>query len=115
MISNAKITRVSLNMTEHYSFVLNLTLEGDGWGVVYGGYKLGSGALDADTFEGSAKGMEAIMRIMDTVGVSDLRDMEEKYVRVEHTGWNGGVERIGNIIKDKWFSYKEFFRKEEEQ
>lgn len=115
MICNAKITRVSLNMNGHYCFTLDITLEGEGWGVIYGGYKLGTGALDSDTFEGSAKGMEAIMRIMDTVGVTDLQDMTGKYVRVELEGWGGTVDKIGNIIKDKWFSYKEFFRKEPEK
>lgn len=96
-IQNAKITNVSLNM------------EGGGWGVVYGGYCLGKGYLGAEEFEGSARGMEAIMRIMNTVGVSDLLKMKDKYVRVATKGLGTTVKIIGNIVNDIWFDYEAFF------
>ncbi len=42
-IENAKITNVSLNMENHGCLCLDLALEWDGCGCVYGGYVLGKG------------------------------------------------------------------------
>lgn len=109
-IQNAKITSVSLNMEDYGCLTLAMTMESGGWGVVYGGYCLGKGYLGAEEFEGSAKGMEAIMRIMNTVGVSDLLKMKDKYVRVATKGWDSTVKIIGNIINDIWFDYEAFFK-----
>ena len=109
MIENAKITDVSLSMENYGCLTLYLTLEGKGWGCVYGGYCLGKGYLNSKNFEGSAKGTEAIMRIMDTIGVGCLEDAKDKYVRVKNNGLGSDIYSIGNIIEDKWFDYKEFF------
>ena len=109
-VQNAKITNVSLNTKDYGCLTLAMTLEGCGWGVVYGGYCLGKGYLGAEEFEGSTKGMEAIMRIMNVVGVSDLLDMKDKYVRVATKGWGSTVKIIGNIINDIWFDYETFFK-----
>lgn len=110
-IENARITNVSLNMRDHACLVFDLTLEGNGWGVVYGGYCLGHGYLGAkdEDFKGSAAGMEAIMMIMNTIGVDSLSDLKGKYIRVAFRGIGDTIKIIGNIIKDKWFDYKTFF------
>lgn len=114
-IKNAKITSVSLNMENHGCLTLDITLSGDGWGVCYGGYCLGKGYVGAkdDFFEGFDSGMEAIMRIMDTVGVSDLFSMKNQYVRVAEKGWGSPIKIIGNIVKEKWFDYESFFKDKE--
>ena len=39
-LQNAEITNVSLNFRDHGVLSLDLTLNGGGWGVVYGGYVL---------------------------------------------------------------------------
>lgn len=72
---------------------------------------MGKGYVDAndDFFEGSAKGLESIMRIMDTVGVSELSEMKGKYIRIASQGRGSIIEIIGNIINEKWFDYKSFF------
>lgn len=70
---------------------------------------MGKGYLGAEEFEGSAKGMEAVMRIMNVVGVSDLLDMKGKYVRVATKGLGTTVTIIGNIVNDIWFDYEAFF------
>ena len=110
-IENAKITSVSLNMENHGCLTLDIVLEGSGWGCCYGGYCLGKGYLDADEdfFRGSANGMEAIMRIMDVIGVSDLMSAKGKYVRVATMGVGSTVKIIGNIVREKWFDYDSFF------
>ena len=111
-IKNARITSAELSMADHGCLTMWLTLEGSGWGCGFGGYCLGKGYLGAKEFEGSAKGMESIMRIMDVVGVDHFTDLKDKYVRAELEGWGGGINRIGHITEDKWFSYKEFYKKE---
>lgn len=63
-------------------------------------------------FSGSAKGEEAIMRIMDTLEVSDLMNMKGKYARIATKGWGSSVKIIGNITKDKRFDYESFFKED---
>lgn len=114
-IENALITNVDLSMADHGCLTLAMTLEGSGWGVVYGGYCLGKGYLGADDdfFDGSAAGMEYLIRIMDTVGVEKFQDLKGKYIRVATKGWGKPVKIIGNIIKDKWFDAETFFADKE--
>ena len=118
-IENALIKSIDLSMADHGCLTLSMTLDGYGWGVVYGGYCLGKGYLGADDdfFEGSATGTEYLMRIMDTVGVENFQDLKGKYVRIATKGWGDSVKIIGNIIKDKWFDAESFFtdKKENEQ
>lgn len=115
-IENAQITNVSLSFTDHCCLSLDLTLKAAGWGVVYGGYCLGKvypDSYEKDSYEGSAIGMEAIMRIMDVVGVSRLEDMKGKYIRVATKGRGSTVKIIGNIINNLWFDYDSFFKDKE--
>lgn len=112
-IENAQITSVDLSMADHGCLTLALALDGGGWGCVYGGYVLGHGYLGADKFEGSADGIEYIMRIMDVVGVEKFNYMKNEYVRVATKGWGGSVKIIGHIIKDKWFDIESFFKDKE--
>ena len=108
-IENALIENVDLSMADHGCLTLAMTLQGGGWGVIYGGYCLGHGYLDAKEFSGSASGMESIMRIMDVVGVARFQDLKGKYVRVAIKGWGHSVKIIGNILEDKWFDIETFF------
>ena len=114
-VENALIKSVDLSMADHGCLTLAMTLDGSGWGVVYGGYCLGHGYLGADeeTFRGSAAGMEYLLRIMDTVGVERFQDLKGKYVRVATKGWGGQVKIIGNILKDQWFDPDTFFADKE--
>jgi len=109
-IENALIKSVDLSMEDHGILVLRMELEGNHWGVNYGNRCLGKGYLGANEFVGYAKGIEEIMRIMDTVGVSRFNDLEGKYIRVEMDRFCDPITKIGNIIKDKWFDYKEFYK-----
>jgi len=109
-IVNALIEKVSLSMEDHGVLCYYLTLKMNGMGCNYGGRVIGKGYLGAKDFEGYAKGTEAIMRIMDVVGVHRWEDLKGKYVRVELPGWGETVGKIGNIIEDKWFDQREFFQ-----
>lgn len=63
----------------------------------------------AKEFSGYGPGMESIARIMDTVGVTKLSDLEEKYIRAAVTG-DRRLKIIGNIINNKWFDIESFFK-----
>ena len=116
-IENAKISSVSISMADLGCLSFWIMLEGNGWGCGIGGYKIGSGYLGADEFEAEyGDGLEAMMRIMDTVGVEKWEDLKGKYVRCKSKGWGStGIDIIGNIIKDKWFNIRKFFADKVEQ
>lgn len=117
-IRNAKITNVFLGFDEHDCFTLYLMLEGNGWGIAYGGYCLGNGCLSPSNdfaANASAKGMESVMRILKVVGVSHLCDLKGQYVRTAEKGYEGIIKIIGNILEDKWFDYGTFFDSESTQ
>ena len=117
-LENALIKNVSLSSADYCCLCLGIELKGDPWGCVYGGYSLGNiypDRYEKDTYEGSAAGMEAIMRLMDVVGVSRREDMQGKYVRVAIKGWGSTIKIIGNIINDRWFDYKTFFTDKKEE
>lgn len=108
-ILNAKITNVSLSMADHGCLTFWITLSGGGWGVSVGGYAIGRGYLGANNFEGSAAGLEAMMRIMDVVGVEKWEDLKGKYIRIKSEGWWSTIHTIGNVLEDEWFDLKKFF------
>ena len=109
-IENAKIESTALTMADHGVLCFYLTLRMCGAGVNYGGYVLGQGYLGAKEFKGDEKGIEAIMRIMDVVGVSKWEDLSGKYCRIVSNGLGRTIDKIGNIIENKWFDAKEFWK-----
>lgn len=111
---NAKITDVSLEINDHCCFTFSIVLKGSGWGTCFGGYNLAF--FNGTTFKGSEsseKGLEALKRIMDVVGVAKWEDIKGHYVRVKQE--NRLVVGIGNIIEDKWFEPREFFKEIENE
>ena len=117
-IQNAKITNADLSTESYCCCDFPIALDGDGWGVVYGGYVLGKGGTsykNIEDIEGSEMGMKAVLTIMHVVGVDSLNDMTCKYVRVATKGWGDTVKIIGNIIEDEWFDYGTFFKEEDEK
>lgn len=115
-IENALIKKADLSMADHGCMCLELVLEGSGWGTVYGGYVLGKGYVGADDdfFSGYAPGMESIIRIMDLVGCERFSELKGKYIRVATEGWGSSTNIIGNVITDKWFDQKDFFKSKKE-
>lgn len=110
-IANAKISDVSLTMEDHGCLTFYVTVEGAAWGVSLGGYCIGKGFLGADEFTAeNGNGLEAMMRIMDVVGVSKWEDLKGQYCRVQFEDGGGRCYSIGNIMKDKWFNLTKFFQ-----
>lgn len=113
-IQNALIINVDLSTVNFCSADLAITLEGDGWGVVIGGYKLAHAGtyIKFDEVQGHKEGFELILKIMWVLDSDSLFDLKGKYVRVATKGWGDSVKIIGHIIKDQWFDYGSFFKKE---
>ena len=109
-ILNARITDVSLSMRDHgcLTYWLSLKIQGGAY-CNYGGHCIGHGYLGSDHFDGSPYGLEAMMRIMDVVGVEKWEDLKDKCIRVKSDGWGPIVDEIGNLMEDKWFNQKQFF------
>lgn len=114
-IRNAKITKVDLTMADHGCLFMFIWVEADHFGAGIGGYCLGHGYLGADdkSFDGSAKGTESILRIMDVIGVEKFSQIEGKFIRIVDEGLGRPVNIFGNIVEDKWFDEKSFFAEEE--
>lgn len=108
---NAQITDVSLEINDHGCLTFSITLKGSGWGANFGGYNLAF--FNGTSFEGSEKGLEALTRIMDVVGVAKWEYIKGRYVRAKQE--DRLVVGIGNIIEDKWFEPREFFKEIENE
>lgn len=108
-ILNAKITDVTISMADHGCLTFFVTLNCGGWGVSIGGYAIGHGYLGADNFDACGDGLEAMMRIMNVVGVERWEDLKGQYVRVKSNGLGSTIHNIGNVLKDEWFDLKKFF------
>lgn len=113
-IENGKITGTMLGREEHGILTFYLFIEFDSGVCSYGGYKLDSYDKKAGKRIGAAAGMQAIAEILDCVGVTKWEDLTGAFIRCEHQGWGGKIIRIGNLIKDKWFSLEAFFKEAKE-
>ena len=106
-IINGKITGTKLG-EDHGCLTAGLTIEGNGWGCGFGGYCLDHWFAGIGEHN-SSDGYGAIIELMKTLEVESWEDLNGRYVRVETEGWGGRVLRIGHLMKDKWFSFKEYF------
>ena len=111
---NGRITETMLGIEDHGIMTFHIFIEFEKGECGYGGYALDSYDQKTGRRVGSAAGMQAIMEILDCVGVEKWEDLTGAFIRCEHTGWGGKILRIGNLIKDKWFSLEEFFKKTKE-
>lgn len=109
-ILNAKITSTSLGTVDHGFMTCYLQLEGDGWGCTYGGYSLDTWDAKKQRRVGVSAGLDAVMVLMNTLEVDRWEDLAGKYVRCETHGWGGKITKVGHLIKDRWFSFEEYFR-----
>ena len=114
-IVNAKITDTMLGM-EHGCLTAFLTLESDKLTVCSGGYVLDHWDRKPGEYS-SLDGFGAIIELMETVGVEQWEDLKGQYVRIMFDTTNCGEEvlKIGNLILDKWFSWKEYFAEAKEK
>lgn len=102
-IENCKIRNTNLGLENHNIMSLDLHLEGDGWGVSFGGYRMDG-----------AYGMACLKELLETLEVGKYEDLKGMYVRCVNTGLGGRCLAIGHLLKDRWFSFGAFFNAHKE-
>lgn len=113
-IRNAKIASTTLGVEDHGIFTCYLFCEWSGCGCGFGGYALDQYDHTSKERVITAHAAQVIPEIMKVVGVSKWEDIPGKYIRIVETGLGGGIIKIGNLLEDKWFSFKEWFAEERE-
>lgn len=108
-IRNAKITGTMLGRQDHGIMTFMLQLEWVGGGCGYGLYAIDQYDRTEDKRVFSASGLEAISKILEVVGVETWEELKGQYVRIEDNGWGETVDKIGNLMEEKWFNIREFF------
>lgn len=111
-IRNAKIRSTQLGWEDHGIFTFGLNLEYGGMGQSFGGYCLDEPIKKDGKFMervGTAVGMDAIMKILKVLEVSDWEKLPGTFVRAD--GDSGNIYRIGHLLKDEWFDAGQHFEK----
>jgi hypothetical protein len=112
MIHNARITGTNLGTgwTDHGIMSFNIMCEFDSGRQGFGQYTLDTPVKDGDGKflyrRGTAFGCECIRRVCEVLEC-DWEGLKGQYVRIEKDGFNDPIEKIGHIVKDKWFSVQE--------
>ena len=109
-IRNAKITSTKLGREDHGIMTFMIFIEFAGCGCGVGGYALDMLGRKSNERMFSTKGLEAISEILDVVGVDNWEDLKGKYIRIKDNGWGSTVDEIGNLMEEKWFNLREFFK-----
>lgn len=108
-IVNAQITNVTLGYEDHGILTFGLTIKFGCSGCVYGGFALDNYDKSLGRRIPTAKGFKCLTEIMKVVGVRNWEDLQGKYIRVVDSGIGSSLDKIGNLMEDKWFSIKEFW------
>lgn len=108
----ATVESTSLWWEDHGILTANLTLKWDGSGVSFGGYCLDE-PKDREskdyTRTGTAYGLDHIMRIMETIGVSGWEKVKGSKIVVyfdSENSWGSRVVAIGGLENGKIFDPK---------
>jgi len=106
MIENAKITSAKLEMN-HGCLVLWLMMEFSGGAQGFGGYALDKPLKDGNgkfiRSQGTAYGIEWILRLMKLFRVEDFSKLAGQSCRIDKEDHSGPIKRVGHYIKDEWF------------
>lgn len=112
MIKNAKISSTKLGRNHLGIMTFMIYIECNNYFTGIGGYALDTYDKGTEKRVFSAKGIEAISKILYVVGVENWEDLKNKQIRIIDNGWGTTIDEIGNISEDKWFNLREFFTSE---
>ena len=108
---NAIITHAEITASDHGLLSAWLTLDYGGTGQGFGGYALYLPKSFTHHALESVAG-HFIWRVMEIAGVEKWSELPGKTIRVRGT-WSG-VDAIGHIVKDDWFSPRADFKHQDE-
>ena len=104
-ILNAKISGTTLGFEDHGIFTCTIRLDYDGSVQSFGGYFFDTYDEKLKRRVGHRFGVDFMMELLNTVGVSTWEQLEGRYVRVKQE--INHVSAIGHITRDKWFDPEE--------
>ena len=109
-IKNAIIQSTMLGIEDHGIMTFYLTLTYAGSGQTAGGYCLDTPLVNGKFIKriGTAVWLTLIMEILNIVGVGKWEDFKGKAIRVK--AYHVYVGAIGNLIKEYWLDFEEFFK-----
>lgn len=109
-IKNAKISSTMFGREDHGIMTFMIFVDFDRCVTCgIGGYALDMYDREKETRVYTAKGLEAISKILEIAGVDTWEKLPGKYIRFKDNGWGSTIDEIGHIIEDKWFNLREFF------
>ena len=88
-------------MEDHGILTFTIFVRGRGWGCGIGQYTNGVGYLGAKEWKGNGSAIVAMMKIMDTVGVSKWEDLIGKYTAVNSVIPEGSMFYNQTVIEEK--------------
>lgn len=109
-IKNARIIGTKLGREDHGILTFSIFVETDCYNVGIGNYALDEYDKENDCRKYSAKSIEAISKVLETVGVSNWEDLKGEYIRIVDEGWGKPVSKFGHLMENKWFDLREFFK-----
>ncbi len=113
-VLNAKIKSASFGFLGYDILTFDILVDApDGKYYKFGGYALDQFNIEADKRIPTKEGFECLVNTMNTVGVSEWKDLLGKYVRIKverpRNDIFTDIYSIGNIMLDRWFDIKEFW------
>lgn len=109
-IRNAQITSTKLGREDHGIMTFFIFIKFNSCGCGIGGYALDGKNPVSGEYGFTPKGLEAIAKICEVVGVEDWEDLPNKYIRIKYNGLGSTIDEIGNLMEDKWFNIRKFFK-----
>jgi hypothetical protein len=108
-IKNAVIESTMLGYEDHGILTCFITVNYGGAGQGFGGYALDEWNKQLGCREGTAYGMDFIVKTLEAVECDSWEKLKGKHVRVKSE--HSKIHAIGHILKDKWFSPDELRKK----
>jgi hypothetical protein len=104
-IKNARIKSTQLGI-EDGSFTFWLNFDYGSSVQVFGGYALDEWNQEKEERVGYRFSIDLLRAILKIVDVEKWEDLPGNFIRVEQD--HCGINRIGHILKDKWFNPEDF-------
>lgn len=110
VVQNGLITGTMLGVEDHGIMTFLLYIEDEYGTCGYGGWSLDSYDKDKEERVGTARGMQAIMEILECLEVDRWEKLKGTYVRCLVPKNQSKILSIGHITKNKWVNLDNIFK-----